>query len=137
MDYDPDEDGAPDRVTVCISTQVGCAMACRFCATGLQGFTRNLTTGEILEQIARLARLLPTDERLSHVVVMGMGEPLANLDRLLPALAVARDGDQPGATRAKAFIAAVWPALVARRLRSRDRDSWVGVGDRRFPRAAI
>ena len=58
-------------------------------------------------------------------------------DRRGLAFAVARDGDQPGATRAKAFIATIWPALVARRLRSRDRDSWVGVGDRRFPRAAI
>ena len=80
-----------DRRTVCISSQVGCAMGCVFCASGLDGVVRNLTTGEILEQIVRLARLLPADERLSHVVVMGMGEPLANLDRLLPALAVARD----------------------------------------------
>lgn len=66
-------------------------MGCVFCASGIDGVVRNLTTGEILEQMARLARLLPADERISHVVVMGMGEPLANLDRLLPALAVARD----------------------------------------------
>lgn len=75
------------RRTICISTQVGCAMGCVFCASGLDGLQRNLQAGEIVEQVLRLARLLPDDERLSHVVVMGMGEPLANLDQLLPALA--------------------------------------------------
>ena len=77
------------RRTICISTQVGCAMGCVFCASGLAGVERNLTTGEIIEQMLRLERLLPADERLSHIVVMGMGEPLANLDRLLPALSEA------------------------------------------------
>ncbi len=82
------------RRSICISTQVGCAMGCVFCASGLDGVARNLTTGEILEQILRLDRLLPADERLSHIVIMGMGEPLANLQRLLPALsdATAQDG---------------------------------------------
>ena len=75
--------------TVCISTQVGCAMGCVFCASGLDGVARNLTTGEILEELLQLARLLPAEERIDHIVVMGMGEPLANLDRLLPALAIA------------------------------------------------
>ena len=75
------------RVTVCISTQVGCAMGCVFCASGLLGVKRNLTTGEILEQILRLDRLLGRDERITNVVVMGIGEPLANLGNLLPALA--------------------------------------------------
>jgi 23S rRNA (adenine2503-C2)-methyltransferase len=74
------------RRTICISSQVGCAMGCVFCASGLDGVVRNLTAGEIVEQMLRLARLLPPEERLSHIVVMGMGEPLANLDRLLPAL---------------------------------------------------
>ncbi|MEX0979177.1 MAG: 23S rRNA (adenine(2503)-C(2))-methyltransferase RlmN, partial [Pirellulales bacterium] len=72
------------RRTICISTQVGCAMGCVFCASGLAGVARNLTAGEIVEQMLLLDRLLPADERLSHIVVMGMGEPLANLDRLLP-----------------------------------------------------
>jgi len=83
-----------ERRTICISTQVGCAMGCVFCASGLNGVERNLTTGEIVEQMLRLQALLPTTERLSHIVVMGMGEPLANLDRLLPALetATAKDG---------------------------------------------
>jgi len=74
------------RRTICISTQVGCGMGCVFCASGLDGVDRNLTTGEIVEQVLRLQQLLGNDERLSHVVVMGMGEPLANLDSLLPAL---------------------------------------------------
>jgi 23S rRNA (adenine2503-C2)-methyltransferase len=80
------EDG---RHTACISTQVGCGMGCVFCASGLNGVARNLTTGEILEQLIRLRNLLPPDQRLTHIVVMGMGEPLANLDNLLAALDVA------------------------------------------------
>ncbi|MDR1290741.1 MAG: 23S rRNA (adenine(2503)-C(2))-methyltransferase RlmN [Planctomycetaceae bacterium] len=72
--------------TACVSTQVGCAMRCVFCASGMNGFVRNLTRGEILEQILRLNMLLPADERLTHIVVMGIGEPLHNLDALLGAL---------------------------------------------------
>lgn len=78
-----------DRRTICISTQVGCAMGCVFCASGLGGVERNLKSGEIIEQMLRLQHLLPESERLSHIVVMGMGEPLANVDRLLPALELA------------------------------------------------
>ncbi|HEX3150250.1 MAG TPA: 23S rRNA (adenine(2503)-C(2))-methyltransferase RlmN [Gemmataceae bacterium] len=80
----------PPRRTACISTQVGCGMGCVFCASGLNGVVRNLTTGEILEQLVRLRNLTPgPDGRLSNVVVMGMGEPLANLDNLLEALEIA------------------------------------------------
>ena len=97
------------RATACISTQVGCGMGCVFCASGLNGVVRNLTAGEIIEQLVRLRNLTPlpahseqggnnpsvaTDglaNRLTHIVVMGMGEPLANLDNLLEALAVAGD----------------------------------------------
>jgi len=75
-----------ERITVCISTQVGCAMGCVFCASGMLGLKRNLTTGEILEQVLRLDRLLSLDERITNVVVMGIGEPLANLKALFPAL---------------------------------------------------
>jgi 23S rRNA (adenine2503-C2)-methyltransferase len=83
-----------ERRTACISTQVGCGMGCVFCASGLNGVARNLTAGEILEQLLRLRNVLPADERLTHVVVMGMGEPLANLEALLAALdaATAKDG---------------------------------------------
>ncbi|HBL46460.1 MAG TPA: 23S rRNA (adenine(2503)-C(2))-methyltransferase RlmN [Planctomycetaceae bacterium] len=76
----------PKRNTVCISTQVGCAMGCVFCASGLLGLTRNLTMGEILEQILRLDRVIGEEERISNIVVMGIGEPLANLSALIPAL---------------------------------------------------
>jgi 23S rRNA (adenine2503-C2)-methyltransferase len=75
-----------DRRTVCISTQVGCGMGCVFCASGLKGVERNLTRGEIIEQVLRLRNLLPAGERLTNIVVMGMGESLANLDNLIPAL---------------------------------------------------
>jgi 23S rRNA (adenine2503-C2)-methyltransferase len=75
-----------NRRTVCISTQVGCGMGCVFCASGLNGVERNLTRGEMIEQVLRLRNLLPSPERLTNVVVMGMGESLANLDNLLAAL---------------------------------------------------
>ncbi len=69
----------PDRVTVCVSSQAGCAMGCGFCATGQAGFTRQLTTGEIVEQVVRAGRKArEMDRRLANVVFMGMGEPLAN-----------------------------------------------------------
>jgi len=70
----------PDRVTVCVSTQAGCAMACQFCATGQAGFRRHLSTGEIVEQVVEAVRAA-RPRRVSNVVFMGMGEPLANYDR--------------------------------------------------------
>ena len=91
----------------CLSTQVGCGMGCAFCATGLDGVVRNLTTGEIVEQMLRLQQLLDPSERLSHVVAMGMGEPLANLDRLLPALALATAPDGLGISVRRVTISTV------------------------------
>jgi 23S rRNA (adenine2503-C2)-methyltransferase len=103
------------RRTACISSQVGCAMGCVFCASGLDGVIRNLSAGEILEQLLRLTRLLPPDERLSHIVVMGMGEPLANLDRLLPALAAAQDPEGLGISARRITISTVGlPAAIDR-----------------------
>jgi 23S rRNA (adenine2503-C2)-methyltransferase len=75
----------PDRVTVCVSTQAGCAMACQFCATGQAGFQRQLSGGEIVEQVAEAMRAA-RPRRLSNVVFMGMGEPLANYDRVWSAV---------------------------------------------------
>ena len=76
-----------DRSTVCISTQAGCAMACGFCATGQGGFERNLTVGEIVEQVVRASRdARGNDRRVSNIVFMGMGEPFANYDRTIAAL---------------------------------------------------
>lgn len=77
----------PHRSTVCVSSQAGCAMGCTFCATGQAGFTRQLQTGEIIEQTVRAARTASeSGRRLSNVVFMGMGEPLANFDRVWPAV---------------------------------------------------
>lgn len=74
-----------DRSTVCVSTQAGCAMACGFCATGQAGFERNLSTGEIVEQVLRASRRA-APRRVGNIVFMGMGEPLANLDRTWAAI---------------------------------------------------
>jgi 23S rRNA (adenine2503-C2)-methyltransferase len=95
------------RRTICVSSQVGCAMGCVFCASGLDGVDRDLSTGEMLEQMLRLARLLPGDERLSHIVVMGMGEPMANLDHLLPALEQASHKDGLGVSPRRITISTV------------------------------
>jgi len=77
------------RVSCCISTQVGCPMGCTFCATGLGGFDRNLSTGEIIAQYLLLQKL--SDRRISHVVFMGMGEPLLNTAAVLKALRILHD----------------------------------------------
>lgn len=82
-------------------------MGCVFCASGIDGVIRNLSTGEILEQLLRLALLLPAGERISHIVVMGMGEPLANLDRLLPALAEAQHPEGLGISQRRITISTV------------------------------
>ncbi|HEX7556185.1 MAG TPA: 23S rRNA (adenine(2503)-C(2))-methyltransferase RlmN [Leptolinea sp.] len=75
------------RRTLCISTQAGCAMGCVFCATGQMGFSRSLTSGEIVEQVLYYARLLNTEgEHVTNVVVMGMGEPFHNYDNTLAAI---------------------------------------------------
>jgi 23S rRNA (adenine2503-C2)-methyltransferase len=104
------------RRTICISTQVGCGMGCVFCASGLDGLQRNLTTGEIVEQMLRLQSLLKEDERLSHIVVMGMGEPLANLDALLPALDEATREDGLGISARRITISTVGLTKAMRRL---------------------
>jgi 23S rRNA (adenine2503-C2)-methyltransferase len=104
------------RRSICVSSQVGCAMGCVFCASGLDGVDRNLTTGEVIEQMLRLARLLPQEERLSHIVVMGMGEPLANLDRLLPALETASSQHGLGISPRRITISTVGLPPAMRRL---------------------
>lgn len=84
-----------DRNTLCISTQAGCAMGCVFCATGQMGFRRNLSSGEIVEQVIYFARQLKTEgERVTNVVLMGMGEPFHNYEATLAA--IDRLGDPDG-----------------------------------------
>lgn len=78
-----------DRVSVCISSQVGCAAGCVFCATALCGFSRNLSTGEIVDQVLTLQA--QTSRRISHVVYMGMGEPLLNYDKVIKSMRILND----------------------------------------------
>jgi 23S rRNA (adenine2503-C2)-methyltransferase len=76
----------PGRTTLCLSTQVGCALACSFCATGALGFTRNLTTAEIVDQVCRMRETLEPGREITNVVFMGMGEPLLNLANVVEAV---------------------------------------------------
>ncbi len=100
-----------DRGTLCVSSQAGCAVGCRFCSTGHQGFSRNLSTGEIIAQLwfaehqLRCRRVLPASERIiSNVVMMGMGEPLQNYAALLPALRVMLDDHAYGLSRRRVTV---------------------------------
>ena len=98
-----------DRATICISSQAGCAVGCRFCSTGHQGFSRNLTTAEIVAQLwfveHTLRRELKRDERIiSNVVMMGMGEPLQNYSQLLPALRIMLDDHGYGLSRRRVTV---------------------------------
>jgi 23S rRNA (adenine2503-C2)-methyltransferase len=98
-----------DRGTLCVSSQAGCAVGCRFCSTGHQGFSRNLTTGEIVAQLwfaeHFLRQHLKRDERvISNVVMMGMGEPLQNYNALVPALRVMLDDHAYGLSRRRVTV---------------------------------
>ena len=101
-----------DRGTLCISSQAGCALECAFCSTGRQGFNRNLTTAEIIGQLWQANRTLEQDlppgkrgERIiSNVVLMGMGEPLANFDNLVPALRLMLDDNAYGLSRRRVTV---------------------------------
>lgn len=109
------------RRSVCISSQIGCAMGCAFCASGLLGVERNLTRGEIIEQVLRLQRRLSVQERLSHVVVMGMGEPLLNLDAVLGALDRLSSDEGLGISVRKITISTVGIPAAMRRLARHER----------------
>lgn len=98
-----------DRGTLCVSSQAGCAVGCRFCSTGHQGFSRNLTTGEIVAQLwfaeHFLRQHLKSAERvISNVVMMGMGEPLQNYNALVPALRVMLDDHAYGLSRRRVTV---------------------------------
>ena len=98
-----------DRGTLCVSSQAGCAVGCRFCSTGHQGFSRNLTTGEILAQLwfaehHLRQRLNSADRVISNVVMMGMGEPLQNYGALVPALRVMLDDHGYGLSRRRVTV---------------------------------
>jgi len=138
-----------DRVTVCVSTQAGCAMGCRFCATGQGGFTRHLSAGEIVEQVVAAVRLC-RPRRVSHVVFMGMGEPFANYDRVWAAverlhdhlglsarhLTISTVGIVPGIRRLAAERLPVNLAVSLHAANDGLRDELVPV-NRRYPLAAL
>ena len=113
-----------DRGTLCISSQAGCAVGCRFCSTGHQGFSRNLTTGEIVSQLwfaehhLRRRLNLPEGTRvISNVVMMGMGEPLQNYGALLPALRVMLDDHGYGLSRRRVTVSTSGVVPMIERLR--------------------
>ncbi len=92
------------RGTLCVSSQAGCVLDCAFCATGKQGFNRNLTTAEIVGQLWLANRLLEGDRPVTNVVMMGMGEPLLNLDNVIPALRVMLDDNAYGLSRRRVTV---------------------------------
>lgn len=113
-----------DRGTLCVSSQAGCAVGCRFCSTGHQGFSRNLTTGEIVAQLwfaehhLRRRLQLPAGERaITNVVMMGMGEPLQNYSALVPALRVMLDDHGYGLSRRRVTVSTSGVVPMIDRLR--------------------
>ncbi|RVT54170.1 23S rRNA (adenine(2503)-C(2))-methyltransferase RlmN [Rubrivivax albus] len=114
-----------DRGTLCVSSQAGCAVGCRFCSTGHQGFSRNLATGEILAQLwhaeHRLHQrfgLAPTERVIDNVVMMGMGEPLQNYGALVPALRVMLDDHAYGLSRRRVTVSTSGVVPMIERLRA-------------------
>jgi 23S rRNA (adenine2503-C2)-methyltransferase len=114
-----------DRGTLCLSSQAGCAVGCRFCSTGHQGFSRNLSSGEIVGQLwfaehrLRQRLALPAGERaIDNVVMMGMGEPLQNYDALLPALRTMLSDHAYGLSRRRVTVSTSGLTRLIDRLRS-------------------
>src|SRR4051812_32846465 len=141
----------PDRATVCVSSQAGCAMACGFCATGQAGFERHLSTGEMVEQVVRAARRArQVGRRVSNVVFMGMGEPFANYDRTWRAverlhgalglsarhLTLSTVGVVPGIRRLAGEALPVNLAVSLHAANDEQRDRLVPI-NRRYPIAAL
>ncbi|HWQ37657.1 MAG TPA: 23S rRNA (adenine(2503)-C(2))-methyltransferase RlmN [Burkholderiales bacterium] len=119
-----------NRGTLCVSSQVGCALACAFCSTGRQGFNRNLSTAEIVGQLwwatralaeaphdARLGSLAPGERPVSNVVLMGMGEPLANFDNVVRALRIMLDDHAYGFSRRRVTLSTAGLVPAIERLR--------------------
>ncbi|MFW5955379.1 MAG: 23S rRNA (adenine(2503)-C(2))-methyltransferase RlmN [Rhodothermales bacterium] len=113
-DFGPD--GDPTRLTVCVSSQVGCAMACTFCATGMMGFQQNLTAGEIFDQVAAMDDEAQTTygRGITNVVFMGMGEPLLNYNSVLLSLDALTSEDGFGLSPRRITVSTVG---LARRIR--------------------
>jgi 23S rRNA (adenine2503-C2)-methyltransferase len=131
----PAREGSRERITVCVSSQAGCGMACPFCATGQGGLTRNMSTAEIVEQVRVAAQAAARGElgggpgRLSNIVFMGMGEPLANYNRVLAALHRIVDPapDGFGISRRSVTVSTVGLAPAIGRLADADLDVTLAV----------
>ncbi|MFM2171846.1 MAG: rRNA ((2503)-C(2))-methyltransferase RlmN, partial [Verrucomicrobiota bacterium] len=110
--------GYDGRFTACVSTQVGCAMGCVFCATGQMGFTRHLRSGEIIAQVLHVQRVLRRDHqtRLRNLVLMGMGEPLHNYDAVMKALTTIADVRGPSLSKNRITISTVGLVPAMRRM---------------------
>lgn len=110
--------GYDGRFTACVSTQVGCAMGCVFCATGQMGFTRHLRPGEIVAQVLHVQRVLQRDhgKKLRNLVLMGMGEPLHNYDAVMKALATIADVRGPSLSKHRITISTVGLVPAIRRM---------------------
>src|SRR6185503_13338539 len=93
-----------NRGTLCVSSQAGCVLDCAFCSTGKQGFNRNLSTAEIVCQLWLANRLLEGARPVTNVVMMGMGEPLLNLDNVIPALRLMLDDNAYGLSRRRVTV---------------------------------
>jgi 23S rRNA (adenine2503-C2)-methyltransferase len=113
-----------DRGTLCVSSQAGCAVGCRFCSTGHQGFSRNLTTGEIIAQLwfaehhlRQRLELAPGERAITNVVMMGMGEPLQNYSALIPALRIMLDDHGYGLSRRRVTVSTSGVVPMIDRLR--------------------
>jgi 23S rRNA (adenine2503-C2)-methyltransferase len=113
-----------DRGTLCISSQAGCAVGCRFCSTGHQGFSRNLSTGEIVAQLwhaehhlRQRLKLAPNERAITNVVMMGMGEPLQNYAALVPALRTMLDDHAYGLSRRRVTVSTSGVVPMIERLR--------------------
>ncbi|MBU4422110.1 23S rRNA (adenine(2503)-C(2))-methyltransferase RlmN [Candidatus Parcubacteria bacterium] len=101
-----------DRNTICVSSQVGCPMACAFCATGKMGFERNLSAEEILEQALFFARLLKEDgERVNNIVFMGMGEPMLNFEEVMKAAKLFNEKMEIGARKISISTCGIIPGI--------------------------
>jgi len=108
------------RVTICVSSQVGCALKCSFCATGLAGFTRNLSPGEIVEQVLFLLRDETGLERTPNIVYMGMGEPMRNYDGVTASIRLLMDEDGVGIGARKITVSTVGEVKEIERFAAED-----------------
>jgi 23S rRNA (adenine2503-C2)-methyltransferase len=119
---DFDDEEQPTRMTVCVSSQVGCAMGCTFCATGLMGFQQNLTAGEIFDQVAAMNAIAEEQygRRISNIVFMGMGEPLLNYGQVVKSVEMITHHDGFGLAQKRITISTVGLARRIRQLAETD-----------------